>query len=127
METGSLHVIYIKPISQTGKPKEDKLATDLFLFNSHICGTRNFLGLGVESELHCSFATVTAMPNRSQICQSHRSLQPWILNPLSKARDRTHILTDTMSGLQPAEPQQELLAQDFRIINALQGNENSGP
>ena len=35
--------------------------------------------------------------------------QWWILNPLSKFRDQTHILMETMSGSQPAEPQSELL------------------
>ena len=34
------------------------------------------------------------------------------LNPLSEARDQTHILTET-SGLQPAEPQKELLVMLF--------------
>ena len=44
-------------------------------------------------------------------CKPH--LQPmlpqhWILNPLSEAGDRTHILRDTMSGSQHAELQWEL-------------------
>ena len=46
-----------------------------------------------------------------------------ILNPLSEARDRTYILTDTMSGSQPAEPQPELLSlpnrADLGIVQLL--------
>ena len=38
--------------------------------------------------------------------------QCWILNPLSEARDRTHILTDTMSGSCLAEPQWKLLCSN---------------
>ena len=38
-----------------------------------------------------------------------------ILNLLSETRDQTHILTDTMSGSYPAEPQWEL-QYDFILI-----------
>ena len=52
--------------------------------------------LGVESELQlpaCTTATATRDP--SCICNLHHSSQQcWILNPLSKARDQTYILTD---------------------------------
>lgn len=44
----------------------------------------------------------------------HSQSHPGILNPHSKARDRTHILIDTMSGSLPAEPQQELPYIDFQ-------------
>ena len=56
--------------------------------------------LGVELELQLpAYATVTAMQPPSCICNLHRTLwQCWILNPLSKARDRTRILTDIISG-----------------------------
>ena len=54
--------------------------------------------LGVQSELQ-AYATATAMQNPRYICDLCHSLQQCqILNPLSKARDRTHILRDTMSG-----------------------------
>ena len=47
--------------------------------------------LQVESELQLPAYTVAiAMPDPSHICDLRR-----ILNPLNKARDRTHILTDT--------------------------------
>ena len=50
--------------------------------------------LGVKSELQLqTYATATATPNPE---------------PLSGARDQTHILTDTVSGSQPTEPQQKL-------------------
>ena len=48
--------------------------------------------LVVKSELQLP-ACATATPDLNCICSLHRSLQQyWILNPLSKARDRTHIL-----------------------------------
>ena len=53
--------------------------------------------LGVESELQLpAYATATATQDLSHLCDRHRSSRPcWILNPLSEARDRTHILVDT--------------------------------
>ena len=59
------------------------------------------LRLGTELELQLpAYATATAMKDLSHICDlGHNSRQRWILNLLSKARDRTHILMGTMSGL----------------------------
>ena len=52
-------------------------------------------GLGVESELQLP-VTATATLDLSLVGNLHRSSwQCWILNPLSKARDGTHILEDT--------------------------------
>ena len=47
--------------------------------------------LGVSSELLLpAYATATAMPEPSRVCDPHHSSQQhWILNPLSKARDGT--------------------------------------
>ena len=52
--------------------------------------------LGVELELQLlAYATATATLDPSHVCDLHHSSQqPWILNPLSKARDQTHILMD---------------------------------
>ena len=53
--------------------------------------------LGVKLELQLP-ACVTALATRhlSHICDLHHSLwKHQILNPLSKARDQTHILMDT--------------------------------
>ena len=53
--------------------------------------------LGVESELQLpAYATVTAMPEPSCVCDLiyHSSQQCQIVNPLSKARDQTRILSD---------------------------------
>ena len=52
---------------------------------------------GVELELHLpTYATATAMPDPSCTCHLRHSLQQCqILNPLSKAKDRIHILTET--------------------------------
>ena len=54
--------------------------------------------LEVESELQIlAQATATAMWDLSCICNLHpSSWQQWILNPLSKAKDQTCILTGTM-------------------------------
>ena len=54
-------------------------------------------GSHVESELHLpAYATATAAQDLNHICKLHHSSwQRWILNPLSEARDGTHILTDT--------------------------------
>ena len=53
--------------------------------------------LGVKPELQLPvYATATATQDPSRICELHHSSrQCQILNPLSEARDRTHILTDT--------------------------------
>ena len=50
--------------------------------------------LGVELKLQLlSYATATATPDISHVCDLHRSLQQCqILNRLSEVRDRTHIL-----------------------------------
>ena len=52
------------------------------------------LRLGVQSELQpVAYATATAMPDPSRVCNLHHSSrQCQILDPLSKARDRTCIL-----------------------------------
>ena len=53
--------------------------------------------LVVESELQLpAYTTVTAMPDLSHVCDLHNSsCKHPILNPSSKARDRTHVLMDT--------------------------------
>ena len=52
---------------------------------------------GVKSELQLrAYATATATQDLSLICDlQHSSAQHRILNPLSKARDRTRVLIDT--------------------------------
>ena len=53
--------------------------------------------LGVKSELQLlAYTTATAMQDLSHICDLHHSSQQHqILNPLSEARDQTHILMDS--------------------------------
>ena len=53
--------------------------------------------LGEELELQLpAYATATATLDHSHICDLHHSLwQPRVLNPLSGARDRIHILMDS--------------------------------
>ena len=52
--------------------------------------------LGVESELQLqAYATATAMPDLSCVCDLHHSSQQrWILDPLSEARDSARNLMD---------------------------------
>ena len=56
--------------------------------------------LGVKLELQLqAYTTAMATLHLICICELHNSLQQcWILNIVSKARDQTHILMDTMSG-----------------------------
>ena len=56
--------------------------------------------LGGELELQLlAYSTATAIPYPSRICDLHCSLQSHqFLNPLSEARDQTHILTESVSG-----------------------------
>ena len=53
--------------------------------------------LGVESELQLpASTTATTMADLSHICNPYKSSQQhWIPDPLSEARDRTHILMNT--------------------------------
>ena len=59
--------------------------------------------LGVESEPQLlTYTAAPAMPDLSRICDlRHRSRQRQILNPLSEARDGTHLLMDTNQVLNP--------------------------
>ena len=51
------------------------------------------VGVGLELQLS---VTATAMPDLSWVCDLHHSSQQCqILNPMSKARNRTHVLRDT--------------------------------
>ena len=54
--------------------------------------------LGVESELKLpAYATATATSDLSHVCDLHHSShQCQILDPLSEAKDQTHILMDDM-------------------------------
>ena len=52
------------------------------------------------------------------LCRSLWKCQ--ILNLLREARDGTHILTDTTSGSEPAEPQQEPLVLVFKKFLSLE-------
>ena len=56
------------------------------------------VGFELEPQLQ-AYATTTATPDMGHICGLCCSLwQCSIHNPLSKARDRAHILMDTMLG-----------------------------
>ena len=52
-----------------------------------------------DQRSNLAYTTATATQDLSHICDLYRNLgQQGILNPLSEARDQTHILMDTMSG-----------------------------
>ena len=56
-----------------------------------------------------AYATATATRDPSHVLDLHHSSwQCWFLNPLSEARDPTGLLTETRSGPELTEPQQEL-------------------
>ena len=56
------------------------------------------LGFKLELQLQ-AYTTATATQDPSRIWDlGHSSQQRWILNPPREARDRTHILADTVSG-----------------------------
>ena len=76
--------------------------------------------LGVKSELQLpAYATATAMPDPSCICNPHCSLcQRQILNPLSEVRDQTCILMNTGWVLNLLRSQ-ELLVVSFYTPNYL--------
>ena len=89
-------------------PPTNSYRSDAFFFFSHF-----FLGLhlrhmevptlGVELGLQVpAYATATATPDPSRICDLRRSLrQRQILNPLSEARNPTRILIDISWVLNP--------------------------
>ena len=67
-----------------------------------------------------AYTTATAIPDLSGICDLYSSLQQhWILNPVSKARDRTCILMVTVSGSYLTEPQWELSHEPIFFIFSL--------
>ena len=78
--------------------KKMKGDNKLYLFLSFFLGPllwhMDVPRLGIEWELQLpAYTTATAMPGMSCVCDRHHSSQQcWVLNPLSKARDRTCIL-----------------------------------
>ena len=68
-----------------------------FPFKGHTCGIWKFLGWGSNRSCSCQpYTTARATWDLSSICDLHHSLwQCQILNTLSEARVRTHILMDT--------------------------------
>ena len=61
--------------------------------------------LGIEWELQLpAYTTATALQDPRRICDLHHSSPCQILNPLSEARDWTHILMDTSQMHFPCAP-----------------------
>ena len=82
--------------------------------------------LGVELELQLqAYATAMTTLDLSHICNLHHSLwQYQILNPLSKARNRTYILIEETLGSQPTEPKGELQKYFLILKTVLLKNKN---
>ena len=63
-----------------------------------------------------AYATATAPPDLSCICNLHcSSQQGQILNPLSRARDGAHVLTDTSWVLNPLSHNENSSTELFKI------------
>ena len=81
---------------------------------------------GVDLELQL-LASATATPDLSHICNLHSLRQCWILNALSKAKDRTCVLTDASQVLNPlshkgnSKPPSLLLLEstDIRLLRSV--------
>ena len=75
--------------------------------------------LRVQSELQLpAYTTITATQDPRHTCNPHRSSwQRWILNPLSDAREWTHILMDTIRVCQLLSHDRNCRSLDFNIRN----------
>ena len=74
--------------------------------------------IGGESELQLPvYTTATATPDPNCICDiCHSSPRCWILNPLSKARDQTCILTDASWILNPLSHNGNSSSYNFKFL-----------
>ena len=73
-----------------------------------------FLCRGQTGATAAVYTTATETQDSSCICDLHCSLWQWqILDSLSEARDQTRIITETMLGPEPAEPQWEIQKKKF--------------
>ena len=74
--------------------------SDTFYFILFYFGHMEVPRLEVESDLQLpAYATTTATPHPSHVCDLHTSWQRQILYPLSRARDQTHSLRILVSFL----------------------------
>ena len=75
--------------------------------------------LGTELELP-AYTTAIAMPDPSHVCNlNHSSRQHGILNPLSKAGDRTSILMDTCRVCNPLSHNGNSISQPFSTYHCV--------
>ena len=73
----------------------------------------------------CSYATATATPNLSLVCNLyHSSWQCWLLNPLSEARDRTSIFMDTSQVCNPLSHNRNSSNLGFLYCSPIKGTWN---
>ena len=97
-----------------------------FFGGGYTCSMWKVPWLGVKLALQLlGYATATAVQDLSCICDLHHSsLQCWILNPLSGARDRSHILMDTSQVHNPLShnwncPEKSVLRVNYLIYYSL--------
>ena len=86
-----------KPVVLNSLPSDSIACFCLFSFLGPHLQHMEILRFGVELELQLlAYTTATALQDLSGICNLDHSLpQCQILNPLSEARDQTHILMGT--------------------------------
>ena len=84
-------------------------------FQGHTHGRWKFPGQGVQSELQpLAYTIATATQHLSHVCiPYHSSRQHQILNPLSEAKGRTHILMDTSWVRYPLSQKGKSLSRSF--------------
>ena len=91
----------LNPLYRNGNCHLNSFYFIIFLFYFFFLGPhswhREVPRWGVKLELQLlAYALATAMPDPSYVCNLHHSSQQCrILNPLSKAKDQTHIFMDT--------------------------------
>ena len=95
---------------QDPKMSNNQIHIFIFIFRATPAAYESFQGRSqIRAATAPAYTTATARPDPSLVWNLHHSLwQLRILNPLSKARDKTCILTDTMLGSYPTEPPWEL-------------------
>ena len=96
-DQGQKYFILMRKMKNAEYMKLGKLFFVLFFFLGPHPWHMEIPRLGVQLELQLpAYTTATATPDPTRICDLHHSSrQSWILNPLSKAWDRTCILMDT--------------------------------
>ena len=98
LQLGLCHRIFhlLQEQSKNKKTKKKKKNPNDIIFSWPDLQHMEVPGRGIQLELQLqAYTTATAIPDASCICNLRHSQ---ILNPISKARDQTGIITDNMLG-----------------------------